>query len=242
MIIIPAIDLQGSRCVRLEQGQFDHVSIYEKDPKVLATTYAEAGATHLHLIDLDGAKKGRMQQLELFKGLTTAGLSLQAGGGIRDLETARTCLEAGMERIVLGSIAISNPKETATIIQEVSPQRIVLALDVRIEDTVPNVAIHGWQTATNHSLWDTVSSYQDRGINTILCTDVTRDGMLSGPSIELYEEALSRFPTMKWQASGGVRGYDDLKKLSSLGVAAVILGRVLYDPDFNLKAAIQSEE
>jgi phosphoribosylformimino-5-aminoimidazole carboxamide ribotide isomerase len=242
MIIIPAIDFQSGRCVRLEQGQFDRVSIYEKESKTLAQSYAQAGATHLHLVDLDGAKKGNMQQLELFKELTAGGLSLQAGGGIRDLKTARACLDAGIERIVLGSIAISNPKETVTIIQEVNPQRIVLALDVRIEDAGPNIAIHGWQTATDHCLWDTVSFYQEIGIETILCTDVARDGMLSGPSTALYEEALSRFPTMKWQASGGVRDSDDLKKLSRVGVAAVILGRVLYDPRFNLKAAIESEK
>ncbi|MDH4469940.1 MAG: 1-(5-phosphoribosyl)-5-[(5-phosphoribosylamino)methylideneamino]imidazole-4-carboxamide isomerase [Verrucomicrobiae bacterium] len=242
MIIIPAIDLQNGRCVRLEQGQFDRVSIYEKDPMNLAANYTQAGATHLHLVDLDGAKKGSMQQLELIKGLTAEGLSLQVGGGIRDFETALACLDAGIERIVLGSIAISNPKETITIIQEAKPQRVILALDVRIEETLPNIVIHGWQTATKHSLWERVSFYQDWGIDTILCTDVTRDGMLSGPNIALYEEALSRFPTIQWQASAGVRDREDLKKLSRVGVAAAILGRVLYDPHFNLKAAIESEK
>jgi phosphoribosylformimino-5-aminoimidazole carboxamide ribotide isomerase len=181
-----------------------------------------------------------MQQLELFKTLTTVGLSLQAGGGIRDFETARACREAGIERLVLGSIAISNAKETVNIIREVDPHRVVLALDVKIEQGMPKVAIHGWQTATEHSLWDTVAFYQDVGIETILCTDVARDGMLSGPSTALYEEAVSRFPAMNWQASGGVRDRDDIKKLSSTGVAAVILGRVLYDPNFDLKAAIES--
>ncbi|MFZ4116413.1 MAG: 1-(5-phosphoribosyl)-5-[(5-phosphoribosylamino)methylideneamino]imidazole-4-carboxamide isomerase [Chthoniobacterales bacterium] len=242
MLIIPAIDLQNGRCVRLQQGQFDRVSIYEKDPKVLAATYAHAGATHLHLVDLDGAKSGKMQQLELFNTLKVEGLSLQAGGGIRDLETARACREAGIARIVLGSIAISNPQETLKIIQEITPHRVILALDVKIEHGMPNVAIHGWQTATQHSLWETVSFYQDIGIEAILCTDVARDGMLSGPSTGLYEEAVGRFPTMKWQASGGVRDLDDIKKLSSVGVDAVILGRVLYDPNFDLKAAIQSQQ
>lgn len=239
MTIIPAIDLKEGCCVRLEQGQFDRVSQYDHDPKTLVSTYAEQGATHLHLVDLDGAKQGHMQQWELLKTLRKGGLVIQVGGGIRNIEIARKALHAGIDRIVLGSLAINNQEETLKIIQEVGPHRVVLALDVKIENAVPKIAIHGWQKETNHSLWDIVLFYQGAGIDTILCTDIHRDGMLCGPSIGLYEEAVKLFPMIQWQASGGIRDAHDINKLSAMGLSAVILGRVLYDPHFDLKAVIQ---
>jgi phosphoribosylformimino-5-aminoimidazole carboxamide ribotide isomerase len=240
MLIIPAIDLQQGQCVRLKQGQFNQVSVYQDDPIKLAYRYLSLGAKHLHVVDLDGAKTGIIQQLNLLQSLVASGLNLQVGGGIRNLESARACLRAGIKKVVIGSVAVSNPDLTAEIIQQIEPQNIILAVDIHMGiEGVPHPAIHGWQTATKKSLWDIVNYYQMLGIKDILCTDIACDGMMKGPNFALYTEAVTRFSQIRWQASGGIRGVDDLYQLHSLGVAAAILGRMLYETDFDLKTFLQ---
>lgn len=242
MLIIPAIDLQQGRCVRLRQGQFEQVSIYDYSPISLAQHYAVQGATHLHIVDLDGAKTGNIQQLALIQSMQTSALTVQVGGGIRCLESATACINAGINKLVLGSIAIVDPELTAKIIKQLGANKIVLALDVNIEKGIPKPAIHGWQTTTNDNLWDVVRHYQPLGIKNVLCTDIACDGMMNGPNFMLYSEAISRFPTINWQASGGIRHMDDLALLSSLGVAAAILGRMLYESDFELSAYLARQK
>ena len=239
MLIIPAIDLQQGQCVRLQQGQFDCVSIYESTPQALAEHYAKQGATRLHIVDLDGAKSGTMQQLDLIKTMPACNLTIQVGGGIRSLATASACLAAGISSLVIGSIAISDPDLTLQIIKQAGAEHIVLAFDVNIEQGIPKPAIHGWQTSTMSDLWQVVAFYQDAGISNILCTDIACDGMMNGPNFNLYEEAVSRFTAMKWQASGGIRHNEEIRKLSATGVSSVNLGRMLYETDFNLAACIQ---
>ena len=234
MIIIPAIDLQKGQCVRLRKGQFDQVSVYDYSPITLAQGYALQGANYLHIVDLDGAKTGRIQQLALIQAMQAPGISLQVGGGIRSLDSAETCLKAGINKLVLGSIAVTAPDLTQQIINLAQPENIVLALDVHIKDGLPKPAIHGWQTTTDLSLWELVKNYQKFGIGEILCTDIACDGMLAGPNFDLYQEAITRFPQIKWQASGGIRNLNDLEKLSSLGLSAAILGRMLYESDFDI--------
>ncbi|MBA2710427.1 MAG: 1-(5-phosphoribosyl)-5-[(5-phosphoribosylamino)methylideneamino]imidazole-4-carboxamide isomerase [Tatlockia sp.] len=236
MLIIPAIDLRQGQCVRLRRGLFNELSIYDQTPVTLAQKYALQGANRLHVVDLDGAKCGTIQQLELIKALREANLCLQVGGGIRSLETTKACLEAGFERLVIGSIAVTNPELTDQIINLASAERIILALDVHIENNIPKAAINGWQTTTESTLWDLVNYYQERGITQILCTDIASDGMMNGPNFDLYKEALIQFPQMQWQASGGIRDVNDLEQLSSIGLAAAILGRMLYESDFNLSS------
>lgn len=242
MLIIPAIDLQDGQCVRLKQGQFDRATIYQSLPAELAKHYAALGATRLHVVDLDGAKSGNMQQLDLIQSMTFATMPIQVGGGIRSIAAAQACLAAGVSTIVIGSIAISDPSLTLQLIAETNPENIVLALDVHIENGVPRPAIHGWQTTTDRNAWDVVQLYQDAGVTTVLCTDIAQDGMMKGPNFKLYEEAICRFPTIAWQASGGIRDINDMRALSKLGVSAVILGRILYEPDFNLSACLQEFE
>ncbi len=241
MLIIPAIDLQQGQCVRLRKGQFDELSIYDQTPITLAQSYALQGAKRLHIVDLDGAKDGTIQQLELIKAMRGADLKLQVGGGIRSLETAKRCLESGIDQLVIGSIAVTDPDLTAQIINYAKAERIILAFDVQIENNIPKAAIHGWQTATDNSLWDLVRYYQQQGITQILCTDIASDGMMNGPNFWLYEEALAHFPHMQWQASGGIRDVNDLEKLSSMGLAAAILGRMLYESDFNLSSYLMRQ-
>lgn len=242
MLIIPAIDLQQGQCVRLRQGQFDQVSLYNDTPLSLAQRYAIAGATRLHLVDLDGAKTGQVQQLALINSIVATKMTLQLGGGIRSLSSAKSCLEAGVNKLVLGSIALTNPDLTSQIIREVQAHNIVLALDVNITNGIPRPAIHGWQTATQNNLWDVVSYYQLLGVQDILCTDIACDGMMSGPNFNLYEQAITRFPSLDWQASGGIRHEADLNELEALGVSAAIVGRMLYETDFNLATYLGSKE
>jgi len=239
MLIIPAIDLRDGQCVRLKQGQFDEATIYKSKPVELAACYAAMGASRLHVVDLDGAKSGDMQQLNLIQSLQSAGMSVQAGGGVRSIATAKACMTSGVATLVIGSIAISEPDLALDLIAEINPQHIVLALDVNIENGIPRPAIHGWQTATKSNAWDVVQCYLDVGVTTVLCTDIAQDGMMSGPNFKLYEEAVRRFPTIDWQASGGIRDISDMRTLSTLGVSAVILGRILYEPDFNFSACLE---
>lgn len=239
MLIIPAIDLHGGQCVRLKQGQFDRATIYQSTPVQLAKHYAALGATRLHVVDLDGAKLGDMQQLDLIQSMQSATMPIQVGGGIRSIATAQACLASGISTLVIGSIAISEPSLTLQLIAEINAKNIVLALDVNIEDGIPNPAIHGWQTPTARNAWDVVRFYQDAGVTTVLCTDIAQDGMMNGANFKLYEEAVRRFPTIAWQASGGIRDMNDMRTLSTLGVSAVILGRILYEPDFNLSLCLQ---
>ncbi|KTD16969.1 1-(5-phosphoribosyl)-5-[(5-phosphoribosylamino)methylideneamino]imidazole-4-carboxamide isomerase [Legionella jordanis] len=234
MLIIPAIDLRKGQCVRLQQGQFTEVSIYPSSPQTLARHYAKQGACRLHLVDLDGAQSGEIQQLELIQSLKQPGVMLQVGGGIRTLETAQNCLKAGIDKLVLGSIAINDRLFVSKLIQSLDPQRIVLALDVNIDAGIPRPAIHGWQTTTPYDLWEVVNYYQDLGIREVLCTDIACDGMMSGPNFQLYQQATRFFPQIRWQASGGIRHEKDLKQLKTIGLSAAILGRMLYETDFDL--------
>lgn len=238
MQLIPAIDLQQGRCVRLVQGDFSKVTYYPQSPLDLASHYHALGIDQLHIVDLDGAKAGQPQQLPLIQSLQSCGVRLQAGGGIRCLADAKACLEAGIERVVLGSIAITNVAETKAIIDYCGAKRIVLACDIRMEQAVPKLAIHGWQTTTDFSLWEWVAFYQQLHITTLLCTDITCDGMLCGPNFALYQQAITQFPAMHWQASGGIRHQQDLTQLTSIGLSAAILGRLLYETDFNWANAL----
>ncbi|MCW8407781.1 1-(5-phosphoribosyl)-5-[(5-phosphoribosylamino)methylideneamino] imidazole-4-carboxamide isomerase [Legionella sp. PATHC035] len=238
MILIPAIDIQAGRCVRLRQGQFDEVTQFDALPIERATYFAQLGVKRLHVVDLDGAQTGTMQQLALICAMQNTGIPVQAGGGIRSLEQATLCFSSGISNLVIGSIALSNPELTTEIIKIISPQHIILALDVRMQNKIPIPAIHGWQITTDQSLWDVVFYYQQLGIKQILCTDIACDGMMQGPNFELYKEAVERFPHIEWQASGGIRNTDDINQLDALGVSAAILGLTLYQGNIDLESML----
>lgn len=239
MIIIPAIDLHNGTCVRLKQGQFNQITQFDELPIERAATFAKTGAQRLHVVDLDGAKTGVMQQLPLICAMQETGITVQAGGGIRSMKQATQCFESGISQIVLGSIAISNPDLTTQIIKEINPDQIILALDVHLVDGQPIPAIHGWQKSSNRNLWELVSYYQNRGVKQILCTDIACDGMMGGPNFALYQQAVDRFPDIAWQASGGIRNQEDIKLLAASGIAAVILGLTLYEGNFDLESCLK---
>lgn len=238
MLIIPAIDLYQGGCVRLKQGEFSNMTQFSQSPIERATDFAKAGASCMHVVDLDGARAGAMQQLALISAMNLSSLSLQAGGGIRTLAQAQACLNAGIARLVIGSIALTNPELTLQIIQTAGAKRIVLALDVRITDSIAVPAINGWEANSNKTLWQVVEYYQDNGIKHILCTDIACDGMMNGPNFNLYEQAIARFPAINWQASGGIRHNEDLKRLAELGLHGAILGLTLYQNNIDLEQAV----
>lgn len=231
MQLIPAIDLRGGRVVRLLQGRFDAETVYADDPQSVLDTYAAFGARLVHVVDLDGARAGAQGNAAAIAALAATGrAALQVGGGVRDRGTVQRLLDAGVARVVIGSAAVSEPAEVAGWLKEFGPDRLVLAFDVRLDDAgVPRLATHGWERQTALALWDAVDRFQAHGLRHVLCTDVARDGALSGPNLALYQDAVRRFPGIRWQASGGVRDAGDLRTLASAGAAAAVSGRALLE-------------
>jgi phosphoribosylformimino-5-aminoimidazole carboxamide ribotide isomerase len=231
MELIPAIDLRDGRCVRLLHGDFDAETVYSDDPVQVLDRYREVGARRVHVVDLDGARDGaqpnRAIVLELAAKRTA---ELQVGGGLRTLARVRELLDAGVSRVVIGSLAITSPDEVISWLKQLDPKRFVLALDVRIDHAgTPWLAIHGWRETSKTQLWTGVERFLRHGLAHVLCTDVSRDGAMTGPNLELYSEAVRRFPELQWQASGGVSSARDLRALRECGVAAVISGRAMLE-------------
>jgi len=231
MRLIPAIDLRGGRCVRLRQGNFGAELNFEVEPLDLLARYAGWGADWVHVVDLDGARDGSLANEAVIASLLgRRGVHLQVGGGLRTQAQVTGLIERGAARIVLGSLAVTAPQEVRAMIEKAGADRVAIALDVRVDsDRVPRVAVHGWRDDTPLSLWDAVEALSPESIRHVLCTDVARDGMLSGPNFELYAEACRRYPRIEWQASGGIRNTSDLASLAALGVAAAVSGRALIE-------------
>lgn len=233
--VIPAIDLQNGRCVRLRQGRFDSTEVFADDPLGIARDYASRGARRLHLVDLDAAEGKGHDNRELVARVTgELALAVQAGGGVRRREDVMALLDAGVQRVVVGSLAITEPERVGRWLHDFGPETIVLALDVRIE-TQPMVRIHGWQTATPITLWDALAGYAGLGVRHVLCTDIGRDGMQAGPNTDLYRDVMQRFPSLALQASGGVRDRDDIAALDDAGVPFAISGRALLEGTLSLE-------
>lgn len=232
MILIPSIDLRGGRCVRLLRGDFDAETLYDVDPQQLLQRYRALGARWLHLVDLDGARDGKLANRDLLERLArqSGPVRLQVGGGVRDVGVARDLLSAGVARIVVGSAAIEQPEAVADWLTEFGPDRVCLALDVAVEPGLePLIRTRGWRESTAVSLWEATERFLARGLKHVLCTDIGRDGALEGPSLELYRECRRRYPQIDWQASGGVRHAEDLAALSMLGMSAAISGKALLE-------------
>lgn len=229
MKIIPAIDLRGGRCVRLYQGDFERETEYSSEPLTIARQFVDLGVGTLHVVDLDGARDGTQQnEATVRKIAAESPVNVQLGGGIRARDGVRKWLDAGVARCVVGSAAVTAPQEVAAWLDEFGAERIVLALDVRLDpDGTPRVATHGWEQTSERTLWDCIDGYRD-AVH-VLCTDVSRDGALAGPNVELYASIVRRYPRIELQASGGVRDVADLSALAATGCAAAITGRALLD-------------
>jgi phosphoribosylformimino-5-aminoimidazole carboxamide ribotide isomerase len=231
LIVIPAIDMKGGQCVRLFQGEFNQQTKYSDDPVAVARDFEKLGCPILHMVDLDGARSGDQKNRAIVRQVASqTSFEIQLGGGIRDVETIKTWLDGGVSRCVIGSLAIDEPNLVKGWLTEFGADRIVLALDVRINDAEePLLSTHGWTRDAETSLWQCVDAYREHGLRHVLCTDISRDGAMSGPNVDLYREFIGRYPEIHLQASGGVRDVGDLEQLRTAGAAAAISGRALLD-------------
>ncbi len=231
MRLIPAIDLKEGHCVRLLQGDFAAETRYDADPRALLAKYRGFGADWLHVVDLDGARDGSAGNGPIIADLARqSAVKLQVGGGLRNTAAVAQMLDLGAARVVVGSAALVKPDQVRTWLDYFGPDRIALAFDVRLDESgIPRVATHGWRQQSQVSLWDAAASFASITLQHVLCTDVSRDGALSGPNVELYAEAVRRFPQIAWQASGGVRDASDLRALAACGAAAAISGKALLE-------------
>jgi phosphoribosylformimino-5-aminoimidazole carboxamide ribotide isomerase len=234
MLLIPAIDLRHGRCVRLFQGDFAAETRYEHEPHELLVRYRGLGASWLHVVDLDGAKEGVLSNRSIIVALASQqAVRLQVGGGIRTVATIDDLLRQGVSRVVIGSTAVERPDEVIDWLVRYGPDRICLAFDIRLDENgVPLVRTRGWTEGTALSLWDAIARFPSDRIKHVLCTDIERDGAMTGPNVDLYRQAVSRFPNLEWQASGGVRDASDLAALAKTGVAGAVSGKALLEERF----------
>ncbi len=237
MQLLPAIDIRGGRCVRLLKGDFDRETRYDVDPIELAQHYAGLGAKWLHVVDLDGAARGEPVNLDLVNAMhEAAGANIQLGGGVRSRDSLVSTL-AVAQRVVIGSLVVTQPDHVEAWLDEFGAERFTLALDVRLDDEgTPYITTHGWQRASRTTLWDALARFQPTGIEHVLCTDVGKDGALQGPNLALYSDCVERWPGIAFQASGGVRDVKDLDALAQVGVTRAVAGKAL------LEGRLSSEE
>jgi len=234
MIIYPAMDLMAGRVVRLKQGRFEDSTIYSSDPADGLRGFAKAGATWAHVVDLDGARAKAPVQHQLIAALArTAGLKLQVGGGFRTHEQVAKMLDAGVERVVIGSLAVKEPQLVSQWLDEFGPERLTLSVDVRMSDETPMVAVSVWTESSGLTLWDVAALYP-KALH-LLLTDIGRDGMLEGPNFELLDEAVERLPGLRIQASGGISSIADIKRLRTDGA---IVGRALWEGRIGIEEAL----
>lgn len=242
-MIIPAIDLINGQTVRLFQGNYGQQTTYQDSPFEIKAKYAEQGAQWLHLVDLDGAKDEQKRQTAFLKALieypTSQPLNIQVGGGIRSEQDLVTLFELGADRVVIGSLAIRHPQLVANWLKQYGADRIVLALDVNI-DSKGNLWLptHGWIAQSNTTLDTLINQYPLGSIKHVLCTDISKDGTLTGANVQLYQQLVKRYPDIQWQASGGIGSLTDLEQLIPSQVSGVIVGKSLLEGQFSLAEAI----
>ena len=231
MLLIPSIDLRNGRCVRLLKGDFDQETRYDLEPHELLQRYRALGATWLHVVDLDGAKDGRLANRSVIIRLASQkALNVQVGGGVRSAEVVDDLLRNGIDRVIVGSAAVENPAEVQAWIKRHGPEKIGLAFDIRHDaKRVPRVLTRGWTQESPLTLWEAIDSYLPHGLKHVLCTDAELDGAMQGPAVNLYKEFTRRYPQIQLQASGGVRSAADLAALADIGSAAAISGKALLE-------------
>ena len=239
-MIFPAMDLINGKCVRLLKGDFNAQTNYDADPMAVARDYAEAGAEWMHIVDLDGAKTGNAEQADLIlKIANSANIKVQTGGGIRDLIQIKRLLNGGVNRVVIGSLAVTNPQMVRHWLRDLGPDAICLALDVNQgEDGEYRPATKGWTEMSQKTIWTVLSEYSGSGLRTILVTDIGRDGMQTGGNLDLYKRIQSEFPTLDLITSGGVGTLKHVQKLKTINPHGIIIGKALYEGAFTLSEAM----
>lgn len=239
--LYPAIDVHAGRVVRLRQGDYERERVYADDPYAQAQAYAQAGAQWLHLVDLDAARAGGCTQLDLLARIAAqTGLRVQIGGGVRSEDDVQRLFAAGAARVVVGSLAIREPAQVATWISRFGHERITVALDARRDAAgIWRLPVHGWTETSDEHLDRLLGLYVDAGLRHLLSTDIERDGMLSGPNLELYRHLARIAPDLAVQASGGVRNLADVQAARAAGATGVVLGRALLEGLIDLREALR---
>ncbi len=230
--IIPAIDIINGQCVRLTQGDYDQKKVYDKDPVEMAKKYQDEGFQRLHVVDLDGAKSGAPKHLALVEQMAAkTNLTIDYGGGIKTTEQVQAVLDAGAAMANIGSLAVKQPEVFKSWLQQFGPDKILLASDVKGE----KIAINAWQDESEVSIYDFISDFITNGLSQFFCTDVSKDGLLQGVALDLYQNLRERFPNMTIIASGGVASLQDIEALDQAGIDGVIVGKAIYEKRISLE-------
>lgn len=234
MIIFPAIDLYEGKAVRLLKGDYDKMTVYSDNPASVAAEFRNMGATHIHLVDLEGAKNGTTPNIETVRKIKAeCGLFAEIGGGVRSMETVETYIGAGIDRVILGTAAVTDEKFLVDAVKEYGG-RIAVGADIKDG----RVAIKGWTEKSEYSCFDFFDKMQKIGVETVICTDVSKDGAMQGTNVELYRELSEKF-SINICASGGVSSIDDVRRLRSLDLYGAIIGKAYYTGAVSLKEAIE---
>jgi phosphoribosylformimino-5-aminoimidazole carboxamide ribotide isomerase len=224
--LIPAIDIIDGKCVRLVQGRYRQKKTYSDQPLLVASQFADLGIRRLHLVDLDGARAGRVVNLDTLRSIArNTPLIIDFGGGIKSDEDIRSVFNAGASMITAGSVAVKNRAKVKKWLEHYGPGKIILGADTRDG----KISINAWQEDTSLGIFDFVQEYLELGITRVICTDIVRDGMLGGPALELYMALKELFPSLEIIASGGVSGMEDIRKLDRAGIHGVIFGKAFYE-------------
>lgn len=232
MEIIPAIDIIEGKCVRLTQGDYNQKKIYNENPLEVAKEFEDAGLTRLHLVDLDGAKEGKVRNwkvLELLAGKTS--MVIDFGGGVKTEKDLQVIFECGAALATIGSLAVKDENTFIEWLKKYGANKFLLGADVKDE----KIAVHGWQETTEIWIYDFIQKYLEQNVKQIFCTDVAKDGALEGPSTELYKNIIQKFPGLHFIASGGVSNIDDVYKLEEINCKGVIIGKAIYEGRIKLK-------
>ena len=232
MELIPAIDLIDGRCVRLTQGDYDIKKVYDHSPVEMAKMYAGCGVKRLHVVDLDGAKAKEPCNLRVLEKLAAeTSLDIEWGGGIKSGDALRMAINAGANRVICGSVAVDNSELFASWLQEYGAGHVILGADVRGR----NVATHGWLKESEVSIDAIIEQFLPFGLKQLICTDISKDGMLQGPNFALYTELKEKYPMVDTTLSGGISSMDDICKAQELGLHSVIIGKAIYEGRITLK-------
>jgi len=224
--IIPAIDIIEGKCVRLSKGAYDTKKIYNEDPAAVAKQFTDAGFTRLHLVDLDGAVQGKVQNWKVLEAITASTtLEVDFSGGIASVEEVHTAFNSGARYVSIGSVAVKRKDLLVEWLTDFGADRFLLGADVNNE----MIAVKGWTENTQVSVYDLITTYRGHGIEQVFCTDISKDGMMQGPSLELYRSILQQFPGLQLIASGGVSSVSDVQALDGIGCSGVIIGKAFYE-------------
>ena len=231
MIIIPAIDIINGQCVRLTQGDYTTKTVYDSSPAAVAKRFEDAGFTNLHLVDLDGAKAGKVVNVDVLTEITkTTQLKVDFGGGIKSDADIQAVFDGGAAEVTCGSIAVKDPATVKRWVDRYGGDKLILGADVKGR----MIATHGWTQTSDLTIDELLEQYLDKGLIKVICTDIATDGMLSGPSLELYKQLISSYPAIRLIASGGVSSMDDIKKLQDAGLYGAIVGKAIYEKNIDI--------